>query len=1001
MKTFLHEVAQQLIAENPSGLEQVLVVFNNRRPSLFLKREIIALEQGRGTSSFFLPRMMGMDDLVNLLSPLKITANEFLLFELYDIQQQLLADQPENPHHNETFEDFLSFGEMMLGDFSELDHYQVDARKLFLNLKDTKDIEQWGLGREPLTAMQKNYLQFYQNLLTYYTRLQERLTKQGRAYGGMAYRQVAQQAEQLTTRLPYRRVYFVGFSIVSPCERDIILACVKHRDGRIIADGDDYYVANPWQEAGQHLRQLHEMVKPRNRTGVITPSTTNDYPLHLTQRHHKITLVKCPESLMQTKYAGTKLRQLVRKRHLRKHGNSAQDTAVVLANEQLLLPVLNSLPRQVLKANVTMGLPFNLSSAYGLLLHILQLYKGLHGNKCYHRDLVSLLSNPLLQLLTNKQGMQSAAQDYLAKNQLVYLSEAQIGEMFKTLRVNYDTVAFIFEPMGKKTISEEKPRNAPFSPSNFLSVAKRIIIALTQGEQAPQQEKGKAKGNDTHTSARLPLVYSNEERQSLAAAYEIVEYLEQLQQRYTRLHSLPTLEKLYNRLARRHNVAFYGEPLQGLQILGVLETRCLDFRNIIVLGANEGIIPSGRTPNTLIPMSLKHAFGIPTYADNDAVYAYHFYRMLQRCGNATLVYHTQTTGSGKGEPSRFLLQIQAEMASSCHRLQLSRQSLKVSSRRQEACPQTCAEKTPAVMQLLQEKAQAGFSPSALNTYRNCPLQFYRNYVLHVGEENDVEESIDSSELGSMVHEVLCDIYKQDNDGHIRQSTLQEARDNVEQRVDDIFASKFKKGRSEEGLNHYYRAVAKKQVSQLLAREIAFLKKGGSIFLLQAEEELSATLKLHNGQQVNIKGRVDRIDQIDDGKGNSTTRVIDYKTGSVATKDLAFANTNKKGEVIAKRPSDKWWQVMTYAWLYTRKHPLPTALVSGIYSLGNLREEFLKATWNEQEEITPTHLQTFEEQLTTLLDEIMDADTPFTRTDTTQHCNYCPYAPICNRPSVKK
>lgn len=979
MKTFLHEVSRQLLAENPEGLDQILVVFNNRRPSLFLKRELIALEKERGTSSFFLPRMIGMDDLIGLLSPLTITPHEFLLFELYDIQQQLLADKPEDSHHDETFEDFMSFGEMMLGDFSELDHYQVDAKRLFVNLKDTKDIDLWGLGREPLTQMQKNYLQFYQDLLTYYSRLQERLTQQGRAYSGMAYRQVAQNAEQLVAQLPYRRIYFVGFGIVSPCERDIILACIKNRDGRIITDGDNYYVANEWQEAGQHLRQLHEIAKSLHRETVITPATTNDYSNNIASRHHRMRFVNCPERLMQTKYAGIRLRQLLRKHRLRKHDTAAQDTAIVLADEQLLLPMLNSLPRQVQKANITMGLPFSLSSAHGLLLRILQLYKGQRSGKCYHRDLISLLSDPLLRLLLKRQGVQADAKEYLAKNQLVYLSEEQVHEMFTTIKVNYDNVAFLFAPLdNKKTISDDSTKNAAsdtsdITPSAFLSNAAKLIIALTRGEQPP-------------------LVTGNEERQSLVAAYEIIDYIEQLQNMYAHLDTLQTLEKLYNRLARRHNVAFYGEPLQGLQILGVLESRSLDFDNIIIVGANEGIIPSGRTHNTLIPISLKHAFGIPTYADNDAVYAYHFYRMLQRAGDITIVYHTQTNGTGKGEPSRFLFQIAAEMEPACPRLHLRKQMLEVSSRRQEADPQIEAIKTPEIMRLLKQKAENGFSPSALNSYRSCPLKFYRNYMLHIMEESDVEENIDAQELGSMIHEVLCDTYKQDGDGHIKQSTLQRCLDDVEDRVDDVFAKKYRKGRSDEGLNYYYRDVAKKQIAQLLRREIAFLQKGGSISLLQAEEKLTAPLTLNDKRQVNIAGVVDRIDQIDDGNGNGITRIIDYKSGRVNTRDLAF------NDAIGKSvPSDKWMQVMIYAWLYTRKYPCP-AIVSGIYPLAYLREEFLKASWNGIEEITPELLQTFEERLTALLNEIMDPSIPFHRTEDAKNCTYCSYAPLCNRVS---
>lgn len=981
METFLHEVAQRILRDNPDNLDQVLVVFNNRRPSLFLRRELAA--QGESRKAFFLPHIVGIDELISDMSSLKIIPKEFLLFELYDIHRQICTDE----HKDQPFEDFLSFGEMMLNDFSEIDLYKVDAAQLFNNLSDLKAIGEWDIEDPHLNSFQIRYLHFYKSLYQYYCLLRKRLASQGKAYSGMAYREVAEHIETLIEQLAYRRIYFVGFSVLSECERIIIKSCVGRGLGEIITDGDSYYVNDSNQEAGLFLRKLKE----------LSP-TALTYPSNFDHEEKHIHLVCCPENLMQTKYAGNLLGELLSakrpsdqdpaensagctsKEESRKiesknddntHGTcNLENTCIVLADEDLLLPMLNSLPPQVAKTNVTMGLPFTYSAVHTLLLRLLQLYKSCHGKKFYQRDLLDLLSDHSIGLLLNSNDLYSKALKYLATNTLVYIDASQLRTMFAKIKVNADPIQFIFEPFTLETDSSNQDEAAtsksPYdSPALFLSSCKLLITRLSQ----------------------LPSFCKNiEEHEALACGYEIIAYLDELQQTHHYIETLNTMEKIYTRLAQRHNIAFYGDPLEGLQILGVLETRCLDFDRIIILSVNENIIPSGKSGNTLIPFSLKCAAKMPTYREKDAVYAYHFYRMLQRAGDITLVYHNETDSTSKGEPSRFIKQLTAELVPSHPNIRLDRATVSVNGQSAQMKPNACAEKDASVMEQLLSQAQHGFSPSALNLYHLCPMQFYGRYVLHVNEQTDVEEDIEAAELGTIIHDILHDIYSLDTGGKINSLTLQNELRHVDQLVEKKFADSYQRGRSAEGRNYYYRSIAKTQISELLKKEIALLEQGSSIRMIASEEDLRVPLSIplsDKTAEVYIFGRADRIDRL-----NGQLRIIDYKTGKVIASELTYNDATQSDF------SGKWFQVMTYAWLYHQTHA-DEPVQSGIYPLNNLNDPFLEVQWNGTSIFEERQFEDFYQLLRGIVAEIMDCRLPFLATPSSKACSFCLFRPICS------
>ena len=928
METFLTDVARDLRQRHPRDLDRVTVVFNNRRSGLFLRRQFAQL----GDQPFFLPRIMGFDDLVADLGGLSIVPNELLLFELFDIHSHL-----DNPGRRfETFEDFIAFGDTMLADFSQIDLYRVDARRLFSNLHDLKSLGEWDIDATPLTPFQEQYLRFYASIHGYYDQLHTRLLAQGKAYSGMAYRHVAENIGTLAERLDCDEVCFVGFNALSACEEMIISHFVHLGKGRIYADGDAYYFDDPDQEAGHFLRRL------ATRYEGIGP-----FPNHFADGHKSITLVSCPEPVLQCKYAGNLLARMTRR-----HGGDPLDqTALVLGDENLLLPVLNALPPEVHTANITMGYPFTDTSAHALALKLFSLHARRHGSYFYHLDLNSLLSDSCIAGLLGIKDMHARLTRLLFQQHIVYADPGEIRSLLAELECPADTLEYLFSP-------------APPSPDEFLQMARRLVVDI----------------HDRHI-----LDHNPRELESLGCLLQTLDHFIGLQEQYHFIGSLSVLQKIYTRMARRRSVAFYGEPLSGLQILGMLETRNLDFRRVVLLSANEGVMPAGNNDNSLIPYNLKTAFGLPTYHEKDAVYAYNFYRLLQRADEVFLLYSTDTDGLGKGEPSRFLLQLRHELASRLPgHVTLHEEVVEATNAADlHPFPQS-QDKDEAILHRLSEMAAYGFSPSALNKYRACPLKFYYENVLGLREADEVSEDLAQSDLGTCIHAVLQEVYSRDTDRHIRPETLQAALDDLDGILARVLEEQFSHGRSHLGRNHFLESVAHKQIASFLRGEIRRLREGTTLEIIGLEQPLAHTLALGN-DSVRIIGTADRIDRAD-----GMLRIIDYKSGRVEERDLRVDSL----DIDLVEVKDKWFQVLLYAWLYARANDSAEPCLSGIQPLGRLDAPLLTVSWGGEELLTPDRLALFEEGLARMVADLMNPHIPFEAHPGCSLCAYCPFKETC-------
>ena len=924
MDTYLRQVASRILREHPRNTDRVLVVFNNHRPELFLCRAFEQLSAENG-STFFLPQITVIDDLVAQLGGLRIIPNEFLLFQLYLIHMAIGGDDRKY----QTFEDFIAFGDMMLADFSEIDRYCVDARQLFVNLHDIKDILEWDVENPDMSPFQRNYLEFYHSLFEYYTKLRALLAERGEAYSGMAYRHVAENIATLADGCPYEALYFVGFNALSECERRIIAEYVRRGIGTLLTDADTYYYADPMQEAGRFLR-AHDKDFPE-----IVPHG----PSLFSQGERKVHIVECPENVLQCKYAGQLLTD---------HPDWLTDpesTAIVLADESLLIPTLGALPavNADYRINVTMGYPFADSGIHALVLRLLALYRQANASGYYHTDLVEVLGNHLVGRLLGRNDLRQSTADNLRRENRIRSTAAEVSAMLGT-----DKLDFLF------------PDAVP-TPDGVFAILRRLGEAMVAEGIVENNKK---------------------EKQALGGLAEILDHFDQLQAEFHLIADLVTLEKVYTRIAQRHSIAFLGQPLSGLQILGVLETRNLDFRRVILLSANEGIIPAGHGQATLIPFELQRHFHLPTYEEKDSVYAYNFYRLLQRAEEVYLLYSSENSGMGKGEESRFLKQVRFELTNRFPgHVEVDDSVVEMPPDLHVSTLPAVAAKDDAAMRRIADLAERGFSPSALNVYIGCPLSYHYQYIMGLRDDS-LDDSLDASQLGTCVHSVLQRIYTPYIGSRVDPRGLRDALANLKPLMDEAFDEFYRHGRPTEGRNRFLYSVAESQLQHMLRKEIALIDGGSRIEIVALEQDI--TMPLSEG--VNLKGVVDRIDRL-----NGRLRVIDYKTGSVKDSDIAVkAAKLEDGNAMP----GKWLQLMCYALMYSHVHPLGEPLVTGIYPLRSLRSDVRMATIDGRAEITAQDLDWFREHLAATLAELMDPAVPFAPPARPLGCGFCPAKGFC-------
>lgn len=959
MESFLKLVAADLYKHTEGNLAHTAVVFPNKRAGLFFN-EYLAQESD---SPIWSPAYVSISELFRSLSPWEVGDPVKLVCELYKIFRR-------ETQSTETLDDFYFWGEMLISDFDDADKNRVDTDKLFSNLQDLRNImddytfiddEQEEAIRqffqnfsiERRTALKERFISLWNVLGNIYKGFRESLASQNIAYEGMMYRHVIEHLD--VDKLPYEKYIFVGFNVLNKVEHTLFTQLKDAGKAVFYWDYDEFYMKENRQavthEAGEFIRRnLRDFPSPLS--GELFKNLSKPKEVHY---------IASSTENAQARY----LPQWIRNNLT----TPEKETAVVLCNEALLQPVLHSLPAEVKHVNITMGFPLSQTPVYSFLIALLELHT--HGfnfksGRYTFQSVVTLLKHPYTRQLT---GQAELLEKELTRNNRFYPLPGELGKD--------EFLTRLFTPLSGNL-------NLCIRLSETLQQVAGIYQANTSGTE------------DTDAFNQLY-------RESLFKAYTTINRFRTLIEEDELTVQSETFRRLLVKVLSATNIPFHGEPAIGMQVMGVLETRNLDFRHLVLLSVNEGQLPKSGGDSSFIPYNLRKAFGMTTIEHKIAVYAYYFYRLLQRAERITLMYNTSSDGLNRGEWSRFMLQFLIEWPHP-----ITRQFLKAGQSPQGTSPIT-VEKTPDVMRRMQSlfdvraNPKAKFSPSALNYYLDCPLKFYYRYVAGLSVPDEVSAEIDSATFGSIFHYAAEHIYKDlTTHGKVINKEALETLLRNEVKLQDYVDTAFKKlffnvPQNEKpeynGVQLINSAVIARYLKQLLQNDLRY----APFTFIASEMEVDEPIDIQTPKGViksRIGGIIDRMDSKD-----GTLRIVDYKTGG-------DADTPPHVESLFipdKKRSNYVFQTFLYAAIMCRKQPTmkiapallyihraATETYSPVIQMGEPRKP------KEAVEDFSKYEKEYRERLQGLLEEIFNPEKSFTQTEIIEKCTYCDFKALCKR-----
>ncbi len=966
MTPFLYNVANTYFKKYGNNISRFTFVFPNRRAGVFFQFYLSQIAK----QPVFSPEIVTISDMFEKLSDLQKADRIKMLFMLYDIYIEVSKS-------TETFDEFHYWGDMLLSDFDDVDKYLVDAKQLFHNIYDLKEIDAGFsfLSPDQVEAIRrfwsnflpigdnekkKDFAEMWEVLFPLYTELRARLRSEGQGYEGMIFREVVDKVNaDENLELPFEKVIFVGLNGHSISEERFLEYLKKRKIADFYWDYSSPLVCDPQNKASHFI--ANNRLKFPSELLLDAEEQTFDKPT--------LELIGVPSAVGQAKYLNTILQDLLEKDDTKGHAR-AMNTALVLPDENLLLPALYSIPQSIDKVNVTMGYSLHNSSVSGLIEHIFELQRNVRfvDGKLhfYHRPVQAILNHRYITTIAESQSKQ--LREYIIKfNKVVIAADDLQGHKLFQL---------IFQQV-------ESWRGIPMYLKEILSYLKKTLIVEDINMDSPQEEA---------TTRYLDI-----EGEFIVEYYKTINKLQDVLKDVTAEMSIDTYVKLLKKLIQGISVAFRGEPLSGLQVMGVLETRALDFDNVIITSMNEGIFPMKRATNSFIPYNLRRGFELPTYEHQDSIFAYHFYRMINRAKRIYLLYDTRTDGLQSGEVSRYYNQIKHLYADHFDiKEQLA--VYKVSST--ESAP-ISIEKTPQIMQNMQRFLVGGeskLSASSINTYLNCPLQFYFSVVEKLAEVEEISETIEASTFGTIFHSIVEWLYEPLKGKLVTADLLHKmAKDNkaLTHLIEKSFAENYfmspEKIRPLTGQNYLTGEVIRKYIKKMLSTDAQITP----FIYKDSEERLNQVYPLPSGLQVNLTGFIDRVDEV---KGR--TRIIDYKTGRGVLRYRQMQDLFDKS--LKDRPKAVM-QVFMYAHLYLMEHP-NLVVESGIYYLRNLFDNafdpavLYKPTTRDNIRIDDfeKYREEFVEHFNNCLEEIFNPDVPFSQTPTEEACQWCAFTNICKK-----
>lgn len=947
MKKFLAEVAESLYRTYGTEISDLHIIFPGKRARLFFNEALLGLTGGK---PIWQPRYLSMDDLIRSLSPLEAGDHLRLVAELYRIY---------NPYHPEPFDRFFRWGEMLLSDFDTIDKYLIDAEALYSNVSDLRDIEArfgglfagndeamelvrgfWTtLNRRGVQSVeQQQFLKIWRSLHEICTTYRNRLRTLGIGYGGMIYRDVAESLDpdKPDSRFEGKTFCFVGFNALNECEKRLFGYLKETGAGRFYWDYDNYFYRSDDQEAGRFIR--------RNvaRFGDDDPVFERDNFVQT----KRIEVISTPSDILQCKALYRMLEQIYEQQ-----GFLDKETAIVLTDENLLLPVLHSIPPAVRNLNVTMGYPLSGTVPYILLERLLLLQSHAREGLFSHTDALGILSHP-------------------------YVVE-QAAEAAKAAAERINTWQTVWVPPDFFAGNDLLQRI--FRPVADVEDMQRYLEDILSGLGAVSSDTGEAR----------------ERKEFIFTILENVIRLGNTVRECGIELPLGIYISLVRQALVQCRVPYEGEPLSGLQVMGILETRNLDFDNVILLSLTDDTFPGNREGSSYVPFNLRQAFGLPTPQDHEAMYAYYFYRLIARCGRLTLMYSSAADDKRTGEQSRYVYQLEYE---SPHAVERANVNLRIDYRPVEPIR---IDKSPSVLERL---SGTEFYPSKLNRYIDCPVKFYFADIERLETPEQVGEEVTHLDVGNTLHRALELLYtplvgKPDAARHIAAFTSSDMLVVTEQAMADVMGAR---GQNIEisGRMQMHRDIVMRYLQNILRYDS---RKNGEPFVIRGLEKRVKHTFEAGGRVVVLAGVADRIDLLHDG----TLRIVDYKSGGdtpeFASMESLFTNegVTRDGELRFDPHNGAVLQTLLYALVFAaventevspalyvaRKmgtddfSPYPVCKADGMACVERLR---------------PEHAAVLTQGLERLFDAMFDLSTPFVQTEYREKCALCDFRSICRR-----
>ena len=877
---------------------QTTLVLPGKRPMLFFRQEF-----QKQTHTILLPKMISIEDFMSEVAGLEVISGINLWFKAYQSYKKVV----EKP---DTFEDFIKWGPTILKDFDDIDSALVDTKKILDYLVSVERIEKWGKDEifvNKNEVMQKHLL-FWQIVTRFYFQLKEDLLAVRQGYAGLVFRMAADHVDEMIK--DHQQTYiFAGFNALTEAEQKLLFSLEKNNIGQIYWDADQYYLDNPQQEAGAFMRRYKTKVKEWKWT-------FDEF-----SKEKDIQVTGVAKQVGQAKYISEIIAKM--------NEDEIKKTALILADESILPAVLNSLPDNISYLNISMGIPLKsvplaqfFKSVFELQMNREKLGK---GKAFYFKNVLQILENRTLSRFSTP-------------------SSRELSHIIRT-----NNRIFNAEKTLKENLSDNIFNSLFFVPQSLTDFVQHLKEWTEQLMSHPSINDG---SDSKHLLLKEYLFYFKK------VFVQLHDNLTQV----TDVKDYRTLFLLYNKIVQSESIAFIGEPLKGLQLMGLLETRLINFDNIIMTSVNDEILPLGRQNNTFIPYDIRKEMGLNTFSENDAIYAYHFYRLMQRAKNVHLVYNTEADGMGSGEKSRFIAQMKFE---STHHI---KENFAAPSFKSQPLKDIVIEKTPQTMEKLLAWAEYGISPSSLSTYLRDPLDFYEQRIFGIEEVEEAEEMVSAKTLGNIVHGTLEELYQP----FLNQIMIDKDFDSILKIKNDVlqkyFKEEYKDGHTDQGPNYLVYKIAERIVNGVLDKDKKTAKQSEFV-ILQLESKYEVPFQLTNGKTIKLRGIIDRIDQVD-----GQIRIIDYKTGY--TKDIKI-DSEKVNVVFEDSDKAKELQLSFYAHLFYGNSAFSNREIElCIYPIKFPKKELFKLKLDKSTIIDQSIIELTKEPLSHLIEEILNPSIPF-------------------------